>query len=106
MNLALACDFRLSSDRALFAQSFVKIGLVPDWGGFSFLPRLVGTAKAMELMMTGERVRANEALRLGLLNRLFAADEFAAGVQEFAASLAAGPPEALAAIKQGVYLGE
>lgn len=57
-------------------------------------------------MMTGERVRANEALRLGLLNRLFAADEFAAGVQEFAASLAAGPPEALAAIKQGVYLGE
>lgn len=106
MNLALACDFRLGSDRALFAQSFVKIGLVPDWGGFSFLPRLVGTAKAMELMMTGERVRANEALRLGLLNRLFAADEFAAGVQEFAASLAAGPPEALAAIKQGVYLGE
>jgi 2-(1,2-epoxy-1,2-dihydrophenyl)acetyl-CoA isomerase len=106
MNLALACDFRLGSDRALFAQSFVKIGLVPDWGGFSFLPRLVGTAKAMELMMTGARVRADEALRLGLLNRLFAADEFAAGVQEFASALAAGPPEALAAIKQGVYLGE
>jgi 2-(1,2-epoxy-1,2-dihydrophenyl)acetyl-CoA isomerase len=105
MNLALACDFRLGSDRALFAQSFVKIGLAPDWGGFSFLPRLVGTAKAMELMMTGERIRADEALRLGLLNRLFSADEFAAGVEEFAAGLAAGPAEALAAIKRGVYLG-
>lgn len=105
MNLALACDFRLGSERALFAQSFVKIGLVPDWGGFSFLPRLVGAAKAMELMMTGERVGAQEALRLGLLNRLYPADEFAAGIREFASRLAAGPPEALAAIKQGVHLG-
>ncbi len=105
MNLALACDIRLGSDRALFAQSFVKIGLVPDWGGFSFLPRLVGAAKAMELMMTGERVRAEEALRLGILNRLYPADEFAAGVQDFARDLAAGPSQTLAAIKRGVYLG-
>jgi len=105
MNMALACDIRLGGDRALFAQSFVKIGLVPDWGGFAFLTRLVGAAKAMELMMTGERVGAEEALRLGLLNRLYPADEFAAGVREFAAGLAAGPPETLAGIKRGVYLG-
>ncbi len=105
MNMALACDIRLGSDRALFAQSFVKIGLVPDWGGFSFLAQMLGTAKAMELMMTGERVGAREALRLGLLNRLYPADEFTAGVEAFARALAAGPMEALAAIKQGVYLG-
>ena len=60
---------------------------------------------AMELMMTGERGGAQEALRLGLLNRLYPVDEFAAGIREFASRLSAGPPEALAAIKQGVHLG-
>ena len=65
MNLALGCDLRLGADTARFAESFVKIGLVPDWAGFSSLPRLVGTAKALELMLTGERIDAAEALRLG-----------------------------------------
>lgn len=106
MNLALACDFRLGSENALFSEAFVKIGLVPDWGGFTFLTRLVGTAKAMELMMTGERVPAEEAYRLGLLNQLYPADTFEAEVRAFAERLAAGPPETLAGIKQGVYLGE
>ncbi len=105
MNLALACDIRLGSDRALFAESFVKIGLIPDWGGFAFLTRLVGTAKAMELMMTGERVDAAESLRLGLFNRVFPADSFTDEVAGFARRLAAGPPETLAGIKKGVYLG-
>ncbi|MDP6707711.1 MAG: enoyl-CoA hydratase-related protein [Alphaproteobacteria bacterium] len=105
MNLALACDIRLGSDKAVFAESFVKIGLVPDWGGFTFLTRLVGTAKAMEVMMTGERIEAEEAFRLGLLNRLYPADRFQAEVEQFAARLAAGPSAALAAIKRGVYLG-
>ncbi|MCP5065462.1 MAG: enoyl-CoA hydratase/isomerase family protein, partial [bacterium] len=50
MNMALACDMRVGSDKALFAQSFVKIGLVPDWGGFFLLTRLVGTSNAMEIM--------------------------------------------------------
>ncbi|MEC9186133.1 MAG: enoyl-CoA hydratase/isomerase family protein, partial [Pseudomonadota bacterium] len=70
MNLALACDMRIASDKAVFAESFVKIGLIPDWGGFDFLSKLVGTAKAMELMMLGDRIDAAEAHRLGLVNRI------------------------------------
>lgn len=105
MNLALACDMRFASDQAIFAESFVRIALVPDWGGFANLTRLAGSAKAMELMMTGERIDAAEALRLGLLNRVIAADRFAGEVDAFARQLAAGPREALAAIKRGVYLG-
>jgi 2-(1,2-epoxy-1,2-dihydrophenyl)acetyl-CoA isomerase len=105
MNLALACDMRLASEAAIFAESFVRIGLVPDWGGFSFLSRLAGTAKAMELMMSGDRITADEAGRLGLVNKVIGAADFAAEVTAFARRLAAGPRAALAAIKQGVYLG-
>lgn len=105
MNLALGCDFRVGSDKARFAESFVKIGLVPDWAGFSSLPRLIGTAKAMELMMTGDRIDAEEAHRLGLLNHVFPLDSFREESLNFATRLAAGPPETLARIKRGVYLG-
>lgn len=104
-NLALSCDFRLGSDKALFSESFVKIGLVPDWGGFFFLSRLVGTAKAMELMMTGDRIRAAEALRLGLLNQVYPLESFWEDTLNFARKLATGPAETLARIKEGVYLG-
>jgi 2-(1,2-epoxy-1,2-dihydrophenyl)acetyl-CoA isomerase len=104
-NLALACDMRLGSDRARFAESFVKIGLVPDWGGLSLLTRLVGTSKALELMMTGDLIDATEALRLGILNRVFAHETFLAEVFNFARQLAAGPAETIARIKQGVYMG-
>ena len=105
MNLALGCDLRLGADTARFAESFVKIGLVPDWAGFSSLPRLVGTAKALELMLTGERLDAAEALRLGLLNRVYPHDSFRAEALDFARRVAAGPPQTLAHIKRGVYLG-
>jgi len=105
INLALACDIRLGSEEALFSESFVRIGLVPDWAGFYLLPRVVGPAKALELMMTADRVDAAEALRLGLLNRLLPAEGFHEAALAFARSLAAGPPEALARIKEGVYLG-
>jgi 2-(1,2-epoxy-1,2-dihydrophenyl)acetyl-CoA isomerase len=105
MNLALACDIRLASERAIFAESFVKIGLIPDWGGFSLLPQLVGTAKAMELMMLGDRIDAAEAQRLGLLNHVYPRDAFNDEVAAFARRLAAGPPETLARIKEGFYLG-
>ena len=104
-NLALSCDFRLGSDKALFSESFVKIGLVPDWGGFFFLSRLVGTAKAMELMMTGDRIKSEEALRLGLLNHIYPLESFREETLDFARKLATGPVETLARIKEGVYLG-
>ena len=105
MNLALGCDMRLGSSDALFSEAFVKIGLIPDWGGFQSLTRLVGTGKAMELMMTGERVRAQEAYRLGLLNQLFDGQDFRAQAMEFCARLAAGPARAIGLIKQGVQIG-
>lgn len=103
MNMALACDMRLGCEKTLFSESFVKIGLIPDWAGFGSLTELVGAAKAMELMMTGERIRAEEAHRLGLLNQLYPMDTFRDDVQAFAKTLASGPPQALAAIKRGVY---
>jgi 2-(1,2-epoxy-1,2-dihydrophenyl)acetyl-CoA isomerase len=106
INLALACDMRLASSAAIFSESFVKIGLVPDWGGFQSLTRLVGTAKAMELMMTGDRFDAGEADRLGLLNRVIPAEDFTVEVEAFARRLANGPRAALEVIKRGVYLGE
>ncbi len=105
MNLALACDFRYAAASAKFAQSFVKIGLVPDWAGHYLLPRLIGTARAMELMMTGERIDAAEALRLGIVNRVFDDASFRDEVQARVRLLADGPPETLALIKQGVQRG-
>jgi 2-(1,2-epoxy-1,2-dihydrophenyl)acetyl-CoA isomerase len=103
MNLALACDIRLGCEKTLFSESFVKIGLIPDWGGFNSLTRLVGAAKAMELMLTGARIGAEEAHRLGLLNQLYPLDSFQDQVRAFAEQLAAGPPRALAAIKRGIH---
>ncbi|MDA1098131.1 MAG: enoyl-CoA hydratase [Proteobacteria bacterium] len=103
MNMALGCDIRLGCENTLFSESFVKIGLIPDWGGFQSLTRLVGAAKAMELMMTGDRVGAEEALRLGLLNQIFPMNSYRGEVQAFAQRLASGPPRALAAIKKGVH---
>ncbi|MCC6709369.1 MAG: enoyl-CoA hydratase/isomerase family protein [Gammaproteobacteria bacterium] len=104
-NLALACDIRYGSTRTRFAESFVKIGLVPDWGGHYLLTRLVGTSRAMELMMHGDRIDADEAYRLGIINRIFPAESFMQDVLTRAEQLAQGPAAALAAIKHGVYLG-
>ncbi len=103
MNMALACDIRLGCEKSLFSESFVKIGLIPDWGGFDTLTALVGGAKAMELMMLGDRIKAEEAYRLGLLNQLYPMETFREDVQAFALRLASGPPQALAAIKRGVH---
>ena len=105
MNLALACDMRYGSDRARFAQSFVKIGLVPDWGGHYLLTQLVGTSRALELIMTGDRIDAEEAFRLGIINRIFPHDTLQEEVRNFARRLADGPAKTLAQIKRGVYLG-
>ncbi|MBT7759356.1 MAG: hypothetical protein HN732_18645, partial [Rhodospirillaceae bacterium] len=89
-------------EKTLFSESFIKIGLIPDWGGFESLTRIVGGAKAMELMMTGDRIGAEEAYRLGLLNQLWPLDGFQDQVRAFAERLASGPPQALAAIKRGI----
>jgi 2-(1,2-epoxy-1,2-dihydrophenyl)acetyl-CoA isomerase len=102
-NLALACDLRLASDRATIGQTFNRIGLHPDWGGTYFLPRLVGPAKALELIFSAEMVPAAEALRLGLFNRVVPHDHLGGETRALAAALAAKPPLALALAKRAIY---
>jgi len=98
-NLALACDLRIASERASFAQSFVKVGLAPDWGGTWTLPRIVGVARAQELMWTGRRVEAEEALELGLAHEVVAPERLRDRVTELARRLAASPATSLHMIK-------
>ncbi|WP_018131978.1 enoyl-CoA hydratase-related protein [Effusibacillus pohliae] len=105
MSLALACDIRLASDKASFANVFVNIGLVPDSGGCYFLPRIVGIGKALELAFTGEKVSAEEAYRIGLVNRIFPAETFATDVMEYAGRLAKLPTKAIGLIKRTMYKG-
>jgi enoyl-CoA hydratase/carnithine racemase len=102
-DLALACDIRLGTPRARFGEIFVKRGLMPDGGGTFHLPRLVGLAKALELMLLGDIVEADEALRLGLVSRLVPVETAAREAQALAARLADGPPLVQAWIKRAVY---
>lgn len=101
-NLALACDVRIASDAAKFSESFIRIGLHPDWGGSWFLPRLVGRGRAFELIATGRMVEAAEALEIGLVDRVVPAAGFRREVETFAAGLAEAPPLALAAAKRSL----
>jgi 2-(1,2-epoxy-1,2-dihydrophenyl)acetyl-CoA isomerase len=105
MNLALACDLRIASDQAKFAESFANLGLYPDFGGTYFLPRIVGMALAGELFYTAELLTAEDALRLGIVNRVFPADKFEEEVRTLAGVLAAAPPLALRDVKRTI-LGE
>ena len=102
-DLALACDLRVGTARASFAELFVRRGLMPDGGSTYTLPRLVGVGKALELMMLGESVSADDALRLGILNRIV---ENSDGAAQFAERLAAGPPGVLREIKRAVYAAQ
>lgn len=98
-NLALACDVRLASDAAKLGETFVRIGLHADWGGTFHLTRLAGTAKALDLCWTGDLVPADEALRLGLVQRVWPAAGFDREWRAYAAKLAAGPQVAIRAAK-------
>src|SRR5438128_3632925 len=88
-NLALACDYRIASDQAKLGETFVRIGLHPDWGGTWLLPRLVGRGRAFELLATGRIIDANEALSIGMVDRVVAAAELMNEVNAFAKSIAA-----------------
>lgn len=99
-NIALACDIVLASSQAAFIQAFSKIGLVPDSGGSYFLPRLVGYQKALGLMLTGDRVSAEEAERMGMIYRVLPAESFHADSLAMAHQLSNMPTHALALTKQ------
>jgi enoyl-CoA hydratase/carnithine racemase len=103
MNLALACDIRIASTAAKFTQSFVKRGLAPDWGGTWFLPRVVGIAKACELIFTGDTIAADEALRLGVVNAVVAPEALMAEAYKLARKIAAGPPVAIQLAKRAIH---
>jgi len=100
LNLALACDLRIASDQATFGETFVRIGLHPDWGGTYFLPRLVGLARALELCWTGELISAADALRIGLVERVVPHDELSAAARALADRLAASPAASVRLMKR------
>jgi 2-(1,2-epoxy-1,2-dihydrophenyl)acetyl-CoA isomerase len=101
-DMALACDMRFLATDAYLEERFVKIGLMPDGGGTFWLPRLVGLGKAMELMLTGDRISADQALSLGLANRVLPADVLREETMKLADKLSKGPPLAFAEIKRAV----
>ena len=101
-SLALACDIRLCSDRASFIEVFGRVGLVPDTGSSWFLPRLVGAARAAEMIFTADPVDAATAERIGLVNRVVPADRLADEAAELARRLAQSAPLALALAKRAL----
>src|SRR5213080_1304941 len=102
-NLALACDYRIASDQASIGQVFHTLGLVPDWGGSFFLPRLVGTSRALELVWSARMVPADEALALGLFDRVVPHAELATETRRLAEQWAAQPAEAVRRAKAALY---
>ncbi|MGO2448973.1 MULTISPECIES: enoyl-CoA hydratase/isomerase family protein [unclassified Psychrobacter] len=99
MNLALTCDFRIAADNAKFVQAFVNIGLIPDAGGIYLLNQLIGAAKTTELVMLGDRLKAEDMARLDLVNSVVSVDELDASVQALAMRLSQLPGKALASMK-------
>ena len=99
-SLALACDMIIASEEATLIEVFINIGLVPDSGSSYFLPRLVGKAKAFELCSMGNKVKANEALQLGLINRVAAADQLDAVVKEYTDYFSQAPTKSIGLIKR------
>jgi enoyl-CoA hydratase/carnithine racemase len=101
-NLALACDMRIASDRARFGETFVRRGVHPDWGGCWFLPRLVGYARAAELIFSGEVIDAQEALRIGLVNKVVPHEELPKATREFARKFMKSAPIPVALAKKAL----
>lgn len=99
-NIALCCDIVVASESAAFIQAFSKIGLIPDSGGTFTLPRLIGWQKASALMMTGDKVSATDAEKMGMIYKVFSADSFEAESMKIATTMAAMPTKGLAYTKQ------
>ena len=105
MDMASMCDLRIASQEARFAMLYVKVGLVPGDGGCYYLPRIVGLAKALELIWTGDFIDAQEALRLGYVSKVVPADDLMAEARELAGRIARGPAVAIQLAKRLVYRG-
>ncbi|HYW90384.1 MAG TPA: enoyl-CoA hydratase-related protein [Chloroflexota bacterium] len=105
LDMALMCDLRYAAAGSRFSEGYVKVGLIPGDGGTYFLPRLVGTARALELLWTGDFISAEDAASIGLVNRVVPADELLPTTLDLAARLASGPTVAIRTIKRAVYQG-
>ncbi len=103
MGMAVMCDLRIASETARFSTGYVRVGLVPGDGDTYFLPRLVGTARALELLWTAEFIEAVEAERLGIANRVVPADRLAEETYALARRIADGPQVPIRMIKRLVY---
>lgn len=101
-NLALACDIVIASESASFIQAFSKIGLIPDSGGTFMLPRLIGFQRASALMLLGDKVSPQEALNMGMIYKVFAAEEFAAESWKIAETLSKMPTKGLGYTKRAL----
>lgn len=99
-DLATMCDIRIAGEDAQFAESFLRVGIIPGDGGAWFLPRVVGQARAMEMLLTGRRIKAPEAVEWGLVSRVVSNDELTAEAMKMAEAVAAQPPVALRAAKR------
>ena len=104
-NIALACDITFAKKSATFIQAFSKIGLIPDSGGTFFLPRLIGMQKALALMMTGDKVSAEEAEKLNMIYKVIDDDDFSSEITRFSEQLAMMPTRGLGLTKKAVNLG-
>ena len=103
--IALACDFRLATKRAKIGLTEVNLGLIPAWGGTQRMPRLIGLAKAREAIMFGKQYTADEALEIGLVDRVFPNASFEKDVRTFAKALAEQAPIAVKLVKQCLNYG-
>ena len=103
LDMALMCDLRVCSDQAKLGESYINMGLVPGDGGAYFLPKLVGIAKALELLLTGDVLSAKEALQLGIVNKVVPHDQLLDDTLALANRIASKPPLAIRMIKRAVY---
>jgi enoyl-CoA hydratase/carnithine racemase len=103
LDMALMCDLRIAARSARLSEGYIKVGLTPGDGGAYYLPRLVGTAKALELLLTGDMVGADEAHRIGLVNRVVDDAELGAATRALAEQIAGAPPVTVRMIKRATY---
>ena len=101
-NIALACDITIAHEKASFIQAFSKIGLIPDSGGTYFLPRIIGTQKALALMITGDKVSAKEAEGLNMIYKCLEADAYEGEVSRLATQLSEMPTKAFGLTKKAI----
>jgi len=105
LDLACAADFRLAADTATFCEVYVRLGLAPGGGGAWLLPRLVGLTNALELVLSGEPIRADTALRIGLVSRVVPAEALTATTLEFAQRFVLSAPRGVQVAKRALYRG-